>query len=133
MSRNNIRLFYLFSLLILILLFVLPPYFIFKPTTPEDTISRSSEHEFVELGKTISFKLQHYNPESEAKNYTVTILLNDKEIRNFTRTVENHSYLKYLGRFEDSERISGNITVLIYKEGESEPIDKLTYSLGAKQ
>ena len=131
---DKIRLFYLFSLLILILLFVLPTYFIFKATTPEDTISRSSEHEFVELlEKAISFKLQHYNPESEAKNYTVTILLNDKEISILTRTVKNHSYLKYLGRFEDSERISGNITVLIYKEGESEPIDKLTYSLGAKQ
>jgi hypothetical protein len=130
---NKIRLFYLFSLLILILLFVLPSYFIFKPTTPEESISRSSEHEFVELGKTLSFKLQHYNPESEDKNYSVTILLNDKEIINFTRAVENHSYLKYLGRFEDSERIRGNITVLIYKEGELEPIDKLTYSLGAKQ
>ena len=130
---DKIRLFYLFSLLILILLLIIPTYFIFKPTTPEDTISLSSEHEFVELGKTISFKFQHYNPESEAKNYSVAILLNDKEISNFTRTVKNHSYLKYLGRFEDSERIRGNITVLIYKEGESEPIDKLTYSLGAKQ
>ncbi|RCV64569.1 hypothetical protein C5S53_08225 [Methanophagales archaeon] len=85
------------------------------------------------LEKILSFSFTHYNDESEDKNYTATILLNDKEISNLTRTVENHSYLKYLGRFEDSERIRGNFTVLIYEEGESEPIDKLTYSLGAKQ
>ena len=129
---NKFRVFYILSLVILILLLILPTYFIFKPTSSEDSISLTSENEFLEIGKTISFAFSHYNHESEDKNYTIVIFLNDKEISNLTRTVKNHSYLKYLGLFEDSENIRGTITVLIYKEGESEPIDKVTYSLRFK-
>ena len=132
MSINKIRAFYLFSLLILILLFVLPTYFIFKPTTPEDTISSNTEYNIVEIGENTAVSLRyHYHEEDKNQNYTFVASVNDKKLDNF-RT-KGLSDLRYVRVFKENETENGNFTVLIYKEGESEPIDKLTYSLGAKQ
>lgn len=132
MSINKIRAFYLFSLFILILLLIIPTYFIFKPTTPEDTISSNTEYNIVEIGGNTTVSLRyHYHEEDVNQNYTFVAFLNDKKLDNFRTT--GLSDLRYVRVFKENETEKGNITVLIYKEGESEPIDTLTYSLGTKQ
>ena len=129
---DKIRAFYIFSLIILILLFILPTYFIFKPTTPEDTISSNTEYNIVEIGRNTTVSLKyHYHEEDKNQNYTFVAFLNEKMLDNLR--IKSLSDFRYVRLFKENETENGNFTVLIYKEGESEPIDKLTYSLGAKQ
>jgi hypothetical protein len=86
----------------------------------------------VEIGENTTVSLKyHYHKEDENQNYTFVALLNDKKVDNF-RT-KGLSDLRYVRLFKENETENGNFIVLIYKEGESEPIDTLTYSLGAKQ
>jgi hypothetical protein len=86
----------------------------------------------VEIGRNTTVSLKyHYHEEDVNQNYTFVAFLNDKKLDNF-RT-KGLSDLRYVRVFKENETEKGNFTVLIYKEGESEPIDKLTYSLSAKQ
>jgi len=73
----------------------------------------------------------HTHEEDANQNYTFVAFLNDKKIDDL-RT-KGLSDLRYVRLFKENKIENGNFTVLIYKEGESEPIDKVTYSLGAKQ
>jgi hypothetical protein len=86
----------------------------------------------VEIGGNTTVSLKYYyHEEDENRNYTFVAFLNDKMLDNLR--IKGLSNFRFVRFFKVNETEKGNFTVLIYKEGESEPIDTLTYSLGAKQ
>ena len=113
MSINKFRVFYFLSLIILILLFIVPTYLIFKPTTPEDSISSNTEYNIVEIGENAIVSLKYHTHEEDVnQNYTLVAFLNNKKLDTF-RT-KGLSDLRYARGFKLNETEKGNFTVLIY-------------------
>ena len=122
---NKFRAFYILSVIALISLITLLLCVIFEPMTTEDSISLISEYELVESEENVTISFSIYNYEDADQNYTIVVFLDDVELDNFNYTIKEFSYLKYVIHFRDIN--VKNNTILVYKEGELDPIAKITY------
>lgn len=122
---NKFRAFYILSVIALIALITLLLCSIFEPITTEDSISLISEYELVESEENVTISFSIYNYEDADQNYTIVVFLDDVELDNFNYTIKEFSYLKYVISFHDIN--VKNSTILVYKEGELDPITKITY------
>jgi len=116
---------YIGSLLILSILLVLAFY---HPITAESKYSEVQRAQLLEKGNERIIQFDIINHEQKDVNYSILVTVDEKK---YTEDVliRKGGKFTYIHHIYPERLTEGDVTFVVYKEGESQPIEEVTYCL----
>lgn len=125
---NKPKLFYSALLIVTAILLTFIGYSIVHQTTSNpEALTTTTKQDLVKLEKYSIIQLKIFNREGRGINYTICTSLNNSNPRCFSQPIGNEKTFTYQYYAYPKEDRKKEVTILIYKEGEPEPIENITY------
>lgn len=131
---NLIKIVYLISLFLLCMLILFGLNIVHMPFT-ENTGNHtvlSQDYDIIEVGNYTAIQFRIKNSEDEKRNYSYKVLVNESVVdKRNTTVIAGGTYLS-VHYFYPEKVGNANVTILMFKEGELDPIDHITFPLRFK-
>lgn len=131
---NLIKIVYISSLFLLCMLILFGLNIVHMPFTEStgNYTVLSQDYDIIEVENYTAIQFRIKNYEKGKLNYSYKVLVNESVVdkRNIT-VIAGGTYLS-VHYFYPEKVGNGNVTILIYKEGELDPIDHITFPLSFK-
>jgi len=122
---SRLRIVYIVSLVILAVLVVSA---VLRPVTADSEYSEVSREQLLQAENSYIIQFDIKNHEGEDKNYTINVLIDDWSYSEDI-LIPGGRVFTYVHHIYPDRINGGEATFVIYKEGESTPMEQLTYHI----
>ncbi|MFC2015000.1 hypothetical protein ACFLUP_03310 [Chloroflexota bacterium] len=125
MSTQKLRIFYIVSLVILV---VLAASLIFRPLETGHGYSELQREQLLQTESEWIIQFDILNHEGKRQHYTINVIANGKE-HNEEVSIENGRIFSYIHHIRRDTSNNKDAQFVIYAQGKNEPIEQVTYHL----